>query len=172
MTNREKIIVGLMLLTVVYGVYTVFFESKGSGEPVVAAMNSTQELENLNAFITKVADASKASLSTEDQYIIERAETEWKQDPLISANLTNKPESEIEKSKEITKVSIPDLKVSYTGFMQMGDKMLAIINGMEYSAGDQLEQGDYMVRSITPSQVVIVSTRDSKQRFVFPLEEQ
>jgi hypothetical protein len=171
MTNREKIIVGLMLLTVVYGVYTVFFESKGSVEPV-AIMGSSQELENLNAFITKVADASKASLSGEDKYIIERAETEWKQDPLISVNLTNKPQSEIEKSKEITKVSIPDLKVSYTGFMQMGDKMLAIINGMEYSAGDPLAQGDYVVRSITPSQVVIVSTRDSKQRFVFPLEEQ
>jgi len=171
MTNREKIIVGLMLLTVVYGVYTVFFESKGSSEPV-AAMGSTQELENLNVFITKIGDAVKTSLSTEDQYIIERAETEWKQDPLISVNLTNKPESEIEKSKEITKVSIPDLKVSYTGFMQMGDKILAIINGMEYSAGDQLEQGDYMVRSITPNQVVIVSTRDSKRRFVFPLEEQ
>ena len=171
MTNREKIIVGLMLLTVVYGVYTVFFEGKGSVEPV-AAMSSTQELENLNTFIAKIIDATKASLSEEDLYIIQRAETEWKQDPLISVNLTNKPESEIEKSKEITKVSIPDLKVSYTGFMQMGDKMLAIINGMEYSAGDPLEQGDYVVRSITPSQVVIVSTRDSKQRFVFPLEEQ
>jgi hypothetical protein len=171
MTNREKIIVGLMLLTVVYGVYTVFFEGKGGVEPA-AAISSAKDLENLNAFITKVADASKASLSGEDKYIIERAETEWKQDPLISVNLTNKPESEIEKNKEITKVSIPDLKVSYTGFMQMGDKILAIINGLEYSAGDQLEQGDYMVRSITPSQVVIVSTRDSKQRFVFPLEEQ
>jgi hypothetical protein len=87
-------------------------------------------------------------------------------------NLTNRPESEIQKSKEVTQVSIPDLKVSYTGFMKMGDKTFAIINGVEYAAGDPLEQGDYMVRSITPSQVVIVSARDSKQRFVFQLEEQ
>ena len=171
MTNREKIIVGLMLLTVVYGVYTVFFEGKGSVEPI-AAIGSAKELENLNSFITKIAEASKAGISEEDKYIIERAETEWKQDPLISVNLTNKPESEIQKSKEVIQVSIPDLKVSYTGFMKMGDKTFAIINGLEYTAGDPLEQGDYMVRSITPSQVVIVSTRDSKQRFVFPLEEQ
>jgi hypothetical protein len=54
----------------------------------------------------------------------------------------------------------------------MGDKRLAIINGVEYAAGDELEQGGYMVRSITPSRVVIVSTRDSKQKFIFPLEEQ
>jgi len=171
MTKREKIIVGLMLLTVVYGIYTVFFEGKGSSVEPAAAVSSTKELENLNAFITKVAETSKAGLSEPDKYIIERAETEWKQDPLINVELTNRPESEINKSKEVTKVSIPDLKVSYTGFMQMGDRTFAIINGLEYSAGDQLEQGGYMVRSITPSQVVIVSTRDSKQRFIFPLEE-
>lgn len=160
-----------MLLTVVYGVYTVFFEDRNSTEPV-AAISASKELENLNAFIAKVAEASKAGLSAKDKYIIERAEAEWKQDPLISVNLTNRPESEIQKSKEVTRVSIPDLKVAYTGFMQMGDKTFAIINGVEYSAGDQLEQGGYMVRSITPSQVVIVSTRDSNQRFIFPLEEQ
>jgi hypothetical protein len=171
MTNREKIIVGLMLLTVVYGVYTVFFEGKRSVEPL-AAIGSAKELENLNSFITKIAEASKAGISEADKYIIDRAETEWKQDPLISVNLTNRPESESQKSKEVTQVSIPDLKVSYTGFMKMGDKTFAIINGVEYAAGDPLEQGDYVVRSITPSQVVIVSARDSKQRFVFQLEEQ
>lgn len=160
-----------MLLTVVYGVYTVFFEGKRSVEPL-AAMGSAKELENLNSFITKIAEASKAGISEADKYIIDRAETEWSQDPLISVNLTNRPESEIQKSKEVTQVSIPDLKVSYTGFMKMGDKTFAIINGVEYAAGDPLEQGDYMVRSITPSQVVIVSARDSKQRFVFQLEEQ
>lgn len=160
-----------MLLTVVYGVYTVFFEDRNSTEPV-AAISASKELENLNAFIAKVAEASKAGLSAKDKYIIDRAEAEWKQDPLISVNLTNRPESEIQKSKEVTRVSIPDLKVAYTGFMQMGDRTFAIINGVEYSAGDQLEQGGYMVRSITPSQVVIVSTRDSNQRFIFPLEEQ
>ena len=161
-----------MLLTVVYGVYTVFFEGKGGGVEPVAAISSTRDLENLNAFITKVAETSKAGLTGKDKYIIERAEAKWKQDPLVSVNLTNMPESEIQKSKEVTRVSIPNLKVSYTGFMQMGDKRLAIINGVEYAAGDELEQGGYMVRSITPSRVVIVSTRDSKQKFIFPLEEQ
>ena len=160
-----------MLLTVVYGVYTVFFEGKGGVEPAVAIGSSAKELENLNAFITKIAEASRSGISEADKYIIERAESEWKQDPLVSVNLTNVPESEM-KIKEVPRVSIPDLKVTYTGFMKMGDKTFAIINGVEYAAGDSLEQGDYMVRSITPDQVVIVSSRDSKQRFVFPLEEQ
>ena len=87
MSNREKIIVGLMLLTVAYGIYALFFEGKGkSSTTPTAVVSATRQLEDLNAFITKVADASKAGLSKKDQYIIQVAETEWKQDPLISAD--------------------------------------------------------------------------------------
>ena len=159
-----------MLLTVIYGVYTIFFESKG-GTQEIAAVSTTQQLEALNSFITKVAEASKAGLSKEDKYIIQLAEAEWKQDPLISVVLKDRPESEIQKAKAMTRVTIPDLEVSYTGFMQMGDKKLAIINGVEYAAGDRLEQGDYILHSITPSRVVIVPTGRSKKRFIFPIEE-
>jgi hypothetical protein len=59
MTNREKIIVGLMLLTVAYGVYAVFFEGKAKPQETVA-FSATEQLENLSAFITKVAEASRA----------------------------------------------------------------------------------------------------------------
>ena len=170
MTKREKIIVGLMLLTVVYGVYTVFFEGKSKPKEI-AAFSATDQLEGLSEFITKVAEASKAGLSKEDEYIIQQAETEWKQDPLISAELKDRPESELQRAQHVTKVSIPDLNISYTGFMQMGDRKFAIINGVEYTSGDRLEQGDYIVRSITPRQVVIVSTGRSKKKFIFPLEE-
>jgi hypothetical protein len=170
MTKREKIIVGLMLLTVAYGVYAVFFEGKTNPQEAFT-ISATQKLENLNAFITKVAEASKAGLSKEDQYIIQQAEADWKQDPLISAELKDRPQSEINKASQIQRASIPDLNVAYTGFMQMGDKKFAIINGVEYTAGDRLEEGEYIVRSITPRQVVIVSTGRSKKKFIFPLEE-
>ena len=173
MSNREKIIVGLMLLTVAYGVYALFFEGKGkSGTTPIASVSATQELENLNAFITKVADASKAGLSKEDKYIISRAESPWKQDPLTTVELTDRPEDEINRKKQqVAQTTGPQLNVSYTGFMQMGDKKFAIINGLEYAAGDELEQGGFVVQSITPGQVVILSTDGSKKKFVFPLEE-
>jgi len=169
MTSREKIIVGLMLLTVVFGVYTVFFEDKGEA-PGQVPINPTKELESLNPFITKVAEASKAGLSNEDKYIIKLAKAEWKQDPLISVELKDRPESDIKKPKPVP-VSTPDLKMAYTGFMQMGDIKFAIINGLEYATGDRLEQGDYILRSITPSRVVIVSTGPGKESHTLPLEE-
>lgn len=161
-----------MLLTVVYGVYAVFFEGKiKGGTQEIASISATKQLEDLNAFITKIAEASKAGLSKEDKYIIQLAEAEWKQDPLISVELKDRPESEIQKAKQVTTVSAPDLNISYTGFMQMGDKKFAIINGIEYATGDHLEQGDYIVQSITPSRVVIVTTGQSKKRYIFQLEE-
>ncbi len=161
-----------MVLTVVYGIYALFFEgkSKGSTTPT-AAISATKQLENLNAFITKVAEASRAGLSKEDKYIISRAESAWKQDPLTTVELTDIPEDEIKRQKQVVQVPGPQLNVAYTGFMQMGDRKFAIINGLEYTAGDELEQGGYIVRSITPSQVVIVSTGRSKKKFIFPLEE-
>jgi hypothetical protein len=173
MTTREKIIVGLMLLTVAYGVYAVFFEGKEgkTKSQEIMAFSSTEQLESLSTFITKVAEASKAGLSKEDEYIIQQAEAGWKQDPLISVELKDRPESELQDAKQVTRVPIPDLNVSYTGFMQMGERKFAIINGVEYTSGDRLEQGDYILRSITPRQVVIVSTGRSKQKFTFPLEE-
>ncbi|MEJ2731311.1 MAG: hypothetical protein P8185_22855 [Deltaproteobacteria bacterium] len=173
MSNREKIIVGLMLLTVAYGVYALFFEGKGkSGTTPIASVSATQQLENLNAFITKVAEASKAGLSTEDKYIISRAESPWKQDPLTTVELTDRPRDEINRQKQqVASTTGPQLNVSYTGFMQMGDRKFAIINGIEYTTGDELEQGGFVVRSITPRQVVIFSTDRSKKKFVFPLEE-
>ena len=172
MTQREKIIVGLMLLTVAYGIYALFFEGKGnstSTEP--ASVSSAVQLENLNAFITKVAEASKAGLSKEDNYIISRAEIEWKQDPMISAELTDRPQEEIKQQKQVIQAAGPRPNFTYTGFMQMDDKRFAIINGYEYAPGDQLLEGGYKVSSVTPSKVVIVSTDGSNKKFIFPLEE-
>ena len=173
MSNREKIIVGLMLLTVVYGIYALFFEGKGkSSIKPTAAVSATKQLENLNAFITKVAEASRAGLSKEDKYIIARAESAWKQDPMTTVELTDRPEDEIKKrQQQLTDTSGPQLDVSYTGFMQMGEKKFAVINGLEYTTGDELEQGGFIVGRITPRQVVIISTGRSKKQFVFQLEE-
>ena len=162
-----------MLLTVVYGVYVLFFEGKGeSSLTSTAPLSATKQLESLNAFITKVAEASKAGLSKEDKYIISRAESAWKQDPLTAVELTDRPEDELkQQQQQVIQTTGPQLDVSYTGFMQMGDKKLAIIDGFDYATGDELEQGGFIVRKITPRQVVIVSTDRSKKKFIFMLEE-
>ena len=58
-----------------------------------------------------------------------------------------------------------DARVQYTGFLQMGDTRLAIINGMEYEAGDQLEPGGFIIRRILPNHVVVAPPGKNKENY-------
>jgi hypothetical protein len=164
MTNREKIIVGLMVLAAVYGVYIVFF----AGPKEEAAFNSggDTELEALNSFITKVAEKTKSSLPEEQVYALQKAQSEWKQDPLIYI----KPKMTREEEAQRQPLKL-DRKILYTGFLQMGAKRLAIINGLEYEIGDRLETDGLIVRNIHPNHVVIGSPVHKNKKVILPMEE-
>ncbi|MGD8284313.1 MAG: hypothetical protein PVG08_09400 [Desulfobacterales bacterium] len=160
MTNREKIIVGLMLIVVVYGVYTLFLSS-----PSETKISGQQNLETLNTFVAKIADKAKSGLSKKQSYVLQKAKTKWKQDPLIQMREAPKVEEE-----EIIMPATKS-KIVYTGFLQMGNKRLAIISGMEYEAGDKLEPGGFIVRNINPNHVVLGTSNTGKQTFIIPMEE-
>ena len=162
MTTREKIIVVLMVLAVVYGVYTFFFSS-----PREAAISSSdKELATLNSFITKVAERTKTDVSQKQAYILQKAQADWKQDPLIQIQPKETP-----KEMEARQPLVLKSKISYSGFMQMGDTRLAIINGVEYETGDRLEPDGLIVRSISPNHVVIGSADRKNKTVILPMEE-
>ena len=165
MTTREKIIVGLMVLAVVYGVYAIFFEKPAGPQ----TLQTQTGLDSLNTFITQVAETTKSGLSETDAYIMQQAESQWYQDPM--ATIKTNTEAEAKQKEEELQAPPPDVKIVYSGYLQMGDKRLAIINGMEYEAGDELIQGGYVIRSISPSRVVLAKTPDGKQTLVVPLLE-
>jgi hypothetical protein len=162
-TKREQIIVGIMLLVVVYGVYALFFSSPSKK----ALVSNDKELETLNAFIAKVADSTKAGLTEEQAYMLQKAQAGWKQDPFVSMT------AKIQAKEEQETIEHSSLKgrIVYTGFLQMGNKRLAIINGMEYETGDRLEPGGFSIRSIHPDRVVLASPDMGKKTFILPLEE-
>jgi hypothetical protein len=60
MEKREKIIVALAVVALLYGVYIVFLEPK-PGEPKFVT-NPKTDLDSLNTFITKIATATKEGL--------------------------------------------------------------------------------------------------------------
>ncbi len=165
MSNREKVIVVFAVLALIYGVYIVFLEP-GAQQPTFST--SKDQLEDLNVFITKVAAATKEGLSEKDSYIIKQAEIPWIKDPMVRLNKPVQTEETPEQAQEETG---PGDKILYTGYLAMGTMQLAIINGNEYSAGDRLEMGGYVVRSISPNQVVLATTDGTKNMFIVPLQE-
>ena len=164
MTTREKIIVSLMIVAVIYGAYTVFFA--GPREVVPTKESGDTELEALNKFITKVADKTKKGLSRKQAYILKKAEQPWQQDPLVQI---------APKMSQAEKVAreplVLNAKFLYTGFLQMGDKRLAIINDLEYEIGDKLEPGGLILRNIHPNHVVVGSPVHKNKKAILPMEE-
>jgi hypothetical protein len=68
-------------------------------------------------------------------------------------------------------VSAEELSFTYSGYLEMADKKLAIINGIEYKAGEMIVNGGgYIVSSIFPTRVAL-ELIGGKNRITLPLEE-
>jgi hypothetical protein len=171
MTTREKVIVGVMILTVIYGGYTLFF----SAEPAVTTQTARVEpVADLQKFVIDVAQKLQSSQPSEtDTHNLEQASRNWQKDPFLRSVAPLKAELERSLPVEVVKekpasVETPDLR--YSGFLQMGAKRMAIINGMEYEEGEMLPASGYFIRSISPKSVVVGKIGNSKSH-VLPLDE-
>jgi len=161
MSKREKILVGLMLLAIIYGIFVWF----PSAPQQAATLNSDNEKKALNAFVIKVAENTTRGLSSNQAYVLQKAAAKWQRDPLVQIE----PQTSV--AKEEISQPVLTTKMTYTGFLRMGDKRLAIINGMEYEAGDILEPDGFIVRSISPRRVVIAPPGAKKKTIILPMEE-
>jgi hypothetical protein len=171
MTTREKIIVGIMILTIIYGAYTLLF----SGAPAVTTPVAQKEsVADLQKFVIDVAKKLRQTEPSEAQLqSIEQAGRNWQKDPFLKsvAPLTAElkrslPEAVPKKAPK--PVEKPDLH--YSGYLQLGAKRMAIINGMEYEEGEMLPASGYFIRSISPKSVVVGKIGESKSH-VLPLDE-
>ena len=151
-----------MALSLVYGFFVFFIEAPGKK----GAMGQSSKLESLNKFISHVAELTKESLSEIDSYIIEKAPKQWDKDPLLSSDM------EFQFKAENTEADVSALKVNikYTGYLNMGAKNFAILNGLEYEEGEELEKGGFILRKVYPERVIIV-IKGKQEEITIPLEE-
>jgi len=161
MTKREKIIVGIMVLTVGYGAIELLLpRAKTRTGPT-----ALQPAENLSVFISKVADAAKSAASESSALIIQKAEAAWKLDPFMVIRKAAPPPAE---GRSPTETARAVSNLIFNGFLEIGSKRLAIINGMEYEAGDRVSPGAFSIKTILPNKVILTS---SQGEVVLPLQE-
>ncbi|MCD6487345.1 MAG: hypothetical protein J7K35_08485 [Syntrophobacterales bacterium] len=153
-STREIVIIVIMLAAVLYGAYSFFIASSPKSVKTVIP-ESTAEIDNL------IADASEI-LKSSDSYplyanIVASAESDWVRDPFY---------------KETTSlVNVMGLGLEYTGYLEIGNKRVAVINNVIYETGDKLELVGYVVRHIRPSAVVIEG-KIKGMRVTIPLLEE
>ena len=176
MSKREKIIVLVMVLVVLYGVYILFF----SGPKKSVGSATAGRADELNKMITDLAvGLSKEGPTEVDKYIAAMAEGQWEKDPLFKEKVSlSKDGAAFQaaggKKADRAAVAVPDFSFTYSGYLEMAGVKIAIINGMEYEIGDDIVGGPYMLRDINPSKVVIVvkGVEGKEGQISVPIEEE
>ena len=162
MSKREKIILFVTFIGVLYGVHELFI-SPSPGKSVAADPKISGELVKLiNGVIGK---NSKKDSETLEGFIIAKAEARWEKDPFLRQSLPTKKT----KQGPITVTDGPEL--IYSGYLEMGKECIAIINDMEYEAGELMEKEGYIVRAVKPKTVILESEGDG-ERIILRLQEE
>jgi len=154
-SRREIAVVAVMLIVVLYGLHEIFVSSASKSIGAEIRRHGIQ----IDALI---AEASKilGNRGTDPVYaaIVAGVETDWERDPFYA--------------EETPVVSTSNLgSLAYTGYLEMGTREVAIIDGVSYEAGDELEAGGYVVKRIRPSAVVI-KEKGTGKKITVPLREE
>jgi len=164
MPKREKIIVALMLLSVVYGAYSLFIEPSLKKSKETASKKSTATLDGL---VAEIAESIAGRGSSENgAYVLAQAEADWGKDPFLQTEWG---------LRDIGDEAFPDTatlasQFVYSGYLKMGGRGIAIINGMEYEVGEAIDEAGYKIKQISASKVVLEITGSGKD-FVLLLTE-
>lgn len=144
LNKREIIIVVLMACAVLFAVYEIFIAGSAGKKAAIVQTG-------INDTSSNIAAALIDPLATVNTYIITRAEADWQKNPFMERN--SYKEWTAREGAAVSNTSA--VKIIYSGYLDVGKKKMAIINGMEYGPGEKLEMDGYVLKEIRPSKVII-----------------
>jgi hypothetical protein len=155
--KREKIILAVMAVVLLYGVYALFFESSSDKSKAPPAVSKKQEMTQIDTLVTTVAVTLKDFVDT---YIIDHAQKTWVNDPFYIGPAPEKENADAEVANFF-----------YTGYIEYDGVRLAIINGVDYRTGEMLEVPGYTLINIAPSKVLI-EDKEGQRKITVPFMEE
>lgn len=160
--KREKIILGMMAIVILYAAFD--FLTSGKKDQGVDMGQKTAEL---NTFVTDITtNMAKDTSKDPGALVFSRAEKEWTQDPFLG----NKAYKLWTEAKAPPRDTAPKIELAYTGYLEVGRKRMAIINGVEYREGESLELQGFVLKTISSTRVAI-ENRATKKLLTFSLQE-
>jgi hypothetical protein len=162
--KREIIILVVAALFILWGGYTYFIAPSGK-KVKTAAPATTAAPVKAESFAGEInAELTKNKISDFDKYVIKRAGMNSRKDPFLKKDLYR---AWIEKDN---KGNSAIAKMIYSGYVDSRKSIIAIINGVEYRAGEKLVEEGYILKQITPSKVLIFDKR-SGSNLEIPIQE-
>ena len=157
--KRQIIILAIAALFVLYAIYDLLIAG-----PAAKKAKAVAEPAKIEAVVNTLStDLMKYKAGGVDAYLAKRAETDWGNSPFWEREsyrvFAGNKES-----------SAGGVKFVYSGYVDMEQKKIAIINGVEYQTGEALETEGYELKSVMPESVLIVNRRTGSQLSV-PMQE-
>ncbi len=161
MKNREKIILVFAISALLYGVFDYFILSSGKNNGVESVTENqfSDFIEKINTTLANLNTIEKKKPNAD--YLISMIESEWKNDPFSKIEKFSKKNqgSSLDQESSIDKEAEGWI---YSGFIKLGNKMLAVIDGMEYTTGEYIKDSGYRIIQITSEKVLINSKLNKK----------
>lgn len=155
--KRQMIILGLMGIAILYAAFDFLAPQKKSSAPDMA-----QKTAELNTFVTDLTTGmGKDTTKNLNALIFSRAEREWTRDPFLDAKTYkawNAAKAQVKKEGVGGGAGgALEAKIDfvYSGYLETDRKRMAIINGIEYREGENLDIKGYVLKSVSPTRVVI-----------------
>lgn len=159
--KREMIILGVMAAVIIYAAVDFLLPKKKNPE-----INMVQKTAELNTYVTNLTTAIGTNTTAGASTIIfSQAEKGWVQDPFLDSKSYNTWSRVKEGAGTGQKIDFV-----YSGYLEVGRKRMAIINGVEYKEGDALDIKGYILKSVSPIRVVI-ENRGTRATINVPLQE-
>jgi hypothetical protein len=154
MSRREKILLAATAVVAVLGLVTLLGGKTPSVTP--PSRPAAGEAAKAAAMLKTIQDAA---MGPHEVAVLAAIDRKWREAAFYDRSLAG---------REVVK---PAVLPRYTGYVELGTGRLAVLDGMEYQAGDPLDGGVYKVFSITPDQVVL-ENMGSGQRVTVQAEGQ
>lgn len=138
-SKREKILLASMGAAVLASAVYLLWPSQA---PPSAEMTPQKLADSKKAAETQLQALERIKLTAREIHAVINSQQPWPRDPL--APKPAEPDAPVDREK-----------FHYTGFIRVGERKLAVINGREYQVGEQLEAGGFEVTEITPEAVVL-----------------
>lgn len=161
MEKRQKILLGLMVAVLVWGGYVQFFDT-ADGPEKATQMDQAQARREVTKAVQRIGKLAGQ---------VKVAEVELERVALAAQPLDALPFYASQQSFYLADAGQNEIRTDfseykYNGYMDVDGKIFAIINGMEYTVGEELESSGFFIKSINRSFVVIEHADDVGQRVV------
>ena len=159
--KREIIILVIAALFILYAGYEYLIAG-----PASKKVKTSTESVNINTSSTGITkDLGKDKITDFDAYVIRRMEADWGKNPFWK-----KDSYKAWAARDGAASGSILAKIIYSGYVDSGKNKMAIINGLEYRLGEELELEGYVLKQITPSSVLIFNKYTGNKEEI-PLQE-